>query len=406
MPRPPKPKPAAPIPILDLSPEIDALRPALDAAFDRVLRSGHFILGPEVEAFEREAAALLGVPHAIGLNSGTDALVIGLRALGVDAGDEVITSPFSFFATAEAISAIGAVPVFVDVDEATFNLDVALVEAALTPRTRALIPVHLYGRATPMAPLLELAERHNLVVLEDCAQSFGATVDARQTGTLGHAGAYSFFPSKNLGAFGDAGMLATHDDAVAEAARMLRAHGAKKKYHNETLGYNSRLDALQAALLRVKLPHVTAWNLARHAAAERYNRLLDGTPGLVTPEAPEGHVFHQYTVRILDGQRDAVQAALADAGIQTMVYYPVPQDQLPVYEGLYAPCPVSARLADEVLSLPLWPSIAPATQARVAEALMKALGHTPGEAVRSAKRGRTARVPLAEEAITDAAEVA
>jgi dTDP-4-amino-4,6-dideoxygalactose transaminase len=392
MPRPPRPKPPAPIPVLDLSPEVEALLPELQEAFTRVLRSGSFILGPEVEAFEEEVAAFLGVPYAVGLNSGTDALVIGLRALGVDAGDEVITSPFSFFATAEAISSIGAVPVFVDIDEATFNLDPALVEAAVSPRTRAIIPVHLYGRPAPMGALLAMAERYHLMVLEDCAQSFGATLDGRQTGTLGQAGAFSFFPSKNLGAFGDAGMLVTGNAAVAEAARMLRAHGARKKYHNEVLGYNSRLDALQAALLRVKLPHVAAWNEARRTVATRYRAMLAELPGVVAPEVSEGHVFHQYTVRILEERRDDVQAALAAQGISTMVYYPIPQDQLPVYKGRYAPCPVSARLAGEVLSLPIWPTISEATQARVVEALMKALGHKPSASLRKAGRARASRV--------------
>jgi len=208
------------------------------------------------------------------------------------------------------------------------------------------------------------------------------------TGTIGQAGAFSFFPSKNLGAFGDAGLLATNDDAVAESARMLRAHGSRRKYYNEVIGYNSRLDALQAALLRVKLPHVPAWNEGRRAAASRYNRLLEDVSGVVAPEVSEGHVFHQYTVRLLNERRDAVQAALADAGIGTMVYYPVPQDQLRVYEGIYAPCPVSARLAGEVLSLPIWPTIAEATQARVVETLVKALGYRPSGAVRKARKSR------------------
>lgn len=381
------------IPVLDLAPEIDALWPELSAAFERVMRSGTFILGPEAEAFEREVAGYLGVAHAVGVNSGTDALVLALRALGIGPGDEVITTPFSFFATAESISTVGATPVFADVDEATFNLDPAAVEAAITVRTRAIMPVHLYGRPAPMTRLVEIAERHGLALVEDCAQSFGARyagdcagchgaqcdaeirarLAGRQTGTMGAVGAFSFFPSKNLGAFGDAGLLATDDARIAADARMLRAHGSRRKYHNETLGYNTRLDALQAALLRVKLPHVDGWNAGRRAAAMRYSALLTGIEGLVAPEVSEGHVFHQYTVRIPGGRRDAVQAALAVEGIATMVYYPVPQDVLPVYADRYTPQPVSARLATEVLSLPIWPTIPESTHARVAEALRNAL---------------------------------
>src|SRR5690554_750531 len=319
------------IPILDLGPEIEQLWDELSAAFQRVMRSGQFIGGPEVQAFEREVADYLGVKHAVGVNSGTDALVIGLRALGVGAGDEVITTPFSFFATAESISNVGATPVFVDVDERTFNIDPGLIEAAITPRTKAILPVHLYGRPAEMDAILAVAERHGLKVIEDCAQSFGARYrGTRQTGTMGHVGAYSFFPSKNLGAFGDGGLVATDDDHIAEQARMLRAHGSKRKYHNEVLGYNSRLDALQAAFLRVKLPHVDAWNEGRRATARRYGELLADVPGVVTPEIVDGHVFHQYTVRLLGNDRDQVQKRLSDAGIGTMVYYPVPQDRLPV----------------------------------------------------------------------------
>lgn len=364
------------LPILDLSPDIDALWPELQAAFERVLRSGTFIGGPEVEAFEAEAAAWLGATHAVGLNSGTDALVIALRALGIGPGDEVVTTPFSFFATAEAISNVGATPVFVDVDEATMNLDLARLDEAITPRTKAVMPVHLFGRPLDMDALGAAAVRHGLVVVEDCAQSFGADWKGRQTGTFGAAGCFSFFPSKNLGAFGDAGMLVTDDAALADTARMLRAHGSRKKYHNEALGYNSRLDALQAAFLRAKLPHVAEANAGRRAAARRYDALLDGVDGLMRPEIVDGHVFHQYTVRILNGRRDAVQDALAQGGIGTMVYYPVPQDRLPVYDGRLGDrprCPVSDRLAAEVLSLPIWPTIDEAQQAEVAEALRRAL---------------------------------
>lgn len=372
-----------PVPVLDLAPEIAALRPALDAAFARVLDAGTFILGAEVEAFERECAAFLGVKHAVGVANGTDALVIALRALGVGPGDEVITTPFSFFATAESISAIGARPVFVDIDAATMNLDVAKVEAAITPRTRAILPVHLFGRMADMTPLMDLARRRGLVVLEDVAQAMGATdADGRKAGAIGHASAFSFFPSKTLGGFGDGGLVATNDAAVADAVRMLRAHGSRVKYRNEVVGYNSRLDTLQAALLRVKLPHLAAALAARRDAARRYNDLLAGIDGLVVPEIGDGHAVHQYTVRITgaapDGgaRRDAVQQALRDAGIDTMVYYPVPIDMLPVYAGQSVPAPISARVAGEVLSLPIWPSISPAVQARVAAALKAALEST------------------------------
>lgn len=368
------------IPILDLGPEHDALWPDLQAAFERVVRSGVFIGGPEVVAFEAEAAEWLGARHAVGLNSGTDALVIALRALGVGPGDEVATSPFSFFATAEAVSSVGATPVFVDVDERTFNLDAALLEGAFTERTRALMPVHLYGGPADIDAVMDVARRHGLAVVEDCAQSFGAAFPSasrfagRQTGTVGALGCFSFFPSKNLGALGDAGMLTTDDDALADAARMLRAHGGRRKYHNETVGYNSRLDALQAALLRVKLPHVRAANAGRRAAAERYDALLADLDGVVRPEIVEGHVFHQYTVRVLGERRDAVHDALAAEGIQTMVYYPVPIHRLPVYAGAGFPAfPVAERLAGEVLSLPMGPAIAPDTQERVAGALRRAV---------------------------------
>ena len=387
------------IPILDLAPQHDALWPEMAAAFERVTRSGVFIGGTEVEAFEREAAQFLGVGHAVGLNSGTDALVIALRALGIGPGDEVVTSPFSFFATAEAVSLLGATPVFADVDEATFMLDPDAVEAVMTERTRAVLPVHLYGGVAQLSRLAAVAERSGAALVEDCAQSFGAVYagdcagcggahcDAghraafagRQTGTLGAAGCYSFFPSKNLGALGDAGLVATDDERLATEARRLRAHGGLRKYHNETVGYNSRLDALQAALLRVKLPHVAAANAGRRAAAERYGELLAGVEGVVAPAVTPGHVFHQYTVRIPGGRgsgqrRDAVHDALAAAGIQTMVYYPVPIHRLPVYAASgYPSFPVAERLAGEVLSLPIGPQIPEADQVRVVDALTAAL---------------------------------
>ncbi len=363
------------IPVLDLAPEIDALWDELQAALGRVLRSGQFILGPEVKAFEDEVAAYLGVRHAIGVNSGTDALVIALRAAGIRCGDEVITSPFTFIATAEAASLIGATPVFVDIDPATFNLDPRQVARRITPRTRAIIPVHLYGQAADMDPIMELAVRHELRVVEDVAQAFGGRYRGRMLGTIGLAGAFSFFPSKNLGAFGDAGLIATNDDQLAETARMLRAHGSRRKYYNEILGYNSRLDALQAAILRVKLPHIEESIAGRRRAAEYYTRRLAEIPGVTPPpEAPYAtHVYHQYTVRIAAGRRDAVQARLTERGIGTMVYYPVPVHQLPVYADRPYDLPNARQAADEVLSLPIWPQIAPSTQDAVIQALRDAM---------------------------------
>ncbi|WP_243028290.1 DegT/DnrJ/EryC1/StrS family aminotransferase [Thermus albus] len=361
------------IPILDLTPEVEELWDHLMAAITRVLRSGQFILGPEVEAFEREVAEYLGVRHAIGVNSGTDALVIGLRALGIGPGDEVITTPFTFFATAEAISLVGATPVFVDIDPKTFNINPELIPAAITPRTKAILPVHLYGCPADMDPILALAEEHGLKVLEDSAQAFGATYRGRKVGTLGHAGAFSFFPSKNLGAYGDGGLLVTNDDGVAEVARMLRAHGSRRKYHNEMVGYNSRLDALQAAILRVKLPHVDRWNAQRREVASRYNQLLAGIPGVVVPEISEGHVFHQYTVRILGGRRDEVQKALAEAGIGTMVYYPVPLHLLPVYGYPEGILPMAEGAAKEALSMPMFPNLSPGLLAKVVQHIKELL---------------------------------
>ena len=372
-----------PIPVLDLGPEHAAIRDELREAVDDVLRSDRYVLGPTVEAFEADVAAYLGVRHAVGLNSGTDALLIGLRALGVGPGDEVVTTPFTFFATAEAISLAGATPVFADIEAESFNLDPARVASALGPRTRAIVPVHLFGRPADLASIASLADRHDLRVLEDCAQSIGATLrgsdgSPRSTGSLGDAGAFSFYPTKNLGGFGDGGLLTTNDDQVADTARMLRSHGERHRYHNEMLGYNSRLDALQAALLAVKLKRLDEYNRGRRAAAERYDTLLSGLRDaghVTTPAVSEGHVFHQYTIRIHDGRRDEARARLQEAGVGTMIYYPVPCHRLPVYAETYrdVELPVAEVAAAEVLSLPLWPSIQPVVQERVARELAAAL---------------------------------
>jgi len=347
------------IPILDLQPQIQTHWEAFNAAFQRVMRSGQFILGPEEKAFEQECAAYLGVKHAIGLNSGTDALYIALRALGIGPGDEVITTPFTFFATAEAISHVGATPVFVDIEEHSFNINPDLIEAAITPRTKAIIPVHLFGRPCDMDRIQAIASKHGLKVVEDCAQSFGATWKGRKTGSMGAFGCYSFFPTKNLSAFGDGGMMTTDDDDLAATARMLRVHGSRKKYFNEVVGYNSRLDELQAAMLRVKLPHIDSWNEARRQVAIRYRDLFQGRDHIVAPEVVDGHVFHQYTIRVKGLDRGAFQSKLTEQGIGTMVYYPVPCHKLKLYQGSHAlvSCPVAEQAAAEVLSLPIWPEL-------------------------------------------------
>lgn len=336
---------------------------------NRVLEHGQFILGPEVTEFEEKAADYIGVKHAIGVNSGTDALVIALRAAGVEPGDEVLTTSFSFFATAESISNIGARPVFVDIDETTFNLKPSNVDQSVTENTKAILPVHLFGRPAEMDAIMEIAGAHDLMVVEDCAQSFGATVDGQQTGSIGHTGAFSFFPTKNLGGFGDGGMITTDDDRIDELCRKLRAHGSLKKYHNEILGYNSRLDTLQAALLLVKLNHVDELNRQRKTIAGRYHEALKGLPGITVPEPADGHVFHQYTIRVKEGKRDEVRAALKERGIGSAIYYPVPQHQLPVYSDQDWDLPVTETLAEEVLSLPIFPGLSNNRQQAVIEAL-------------------------------------
>lgn len=364
------------IPALDLTPEIDLLWNEIQSAIADVVRSGQFVLGPQVRAFEDEVAGILGVKHAIACNSGTDALVIGLRSLDIGAGDEVITTPFTFYATAEAISLIGATPVFVDIDPRTLNIDPQKIDDAVTPRTRAILPVHLFGHAADMDSILQIARRYGLEVLEDVAQAFGGRCRGRLLGTMGQAGAFSFYPTKNLGAFGDAGMLTTNDDDVARDARMLRTHGGEHRDQNEMIGYNSRLDEIQAAILRVKLPYVESWNRERRRAAETYDRLLSDVPGVRTPlvEDYAEHVFNQFTVRITARDRDAVQQSLADAGIGTAVYYSVPVHRLPVYCDQAVELPASEAAAREVLSLPIGPFLSNNAIARVAEVLRNTCG--------------------------------
>ncbi len=370
--------------MLDLRPEIEQLQPELLAAVDRVMRSGRFILGPEVEAFEREICRYLGVGHAVALHSGTDALVIGLRALDIRPGDEVITTSFSFFATAEAISHVGARPVFADIDPKTFNLDPASVEARLSGKTRAILPVHLFGHPASTKELARLAEHHEVPVLEDAAQAIGAKYAGEKVGTLGTAAAFSFYPSKNLGAFGDAGLLATRGTDLADVAKSLREstagvgpfvqHGTSGAYSHDRLGYNSRLDEVQAAILRVKLPHLDTWNIARRHVADTYRKHLASADVATPAELPPAHhVYHQYTLRIHSNRRDAVREQLAAEGISSVIYYPVPLHRMSVYETSDVSLPESERAATEVLSLPIWPSLDTPSIERIAHILKKAL---------------------------------
>ncbi len=349
------------IPLLDLTRQYRDLQPQIDAAISLVLQQGLFINGPNVAAFEMELASYVGARHGVGLNSGTDALYLALRALDIGPGDEVITTPFSFAATSEAIAAAGASPVFADIDAASFNLDPSAVRAALTPRTRAIVPVHLYGRPAAMGQLCEIARSAGVAIVEDCAQAIGARFGGWQIGSLGTIGAFSFFPSKNLGAYGDGGMIVTNDASLAERVRRLRAHGAAEKYHHDELGVNSRLDEIQAAILRVKLPHLEQWNRRRQAIAARYAKAFDGLPLVTAPDvnAAPGHVYHQFTIRVT-AERDRLAGALFEAGVRTAVYYPVPlhlqraHAQLGLRRGNF---PKAERAAREVLSLPIFPEL-------------------------------------------------
>jgi dTDP-4-amino-4,6-dideoxygalactose transaminase len=365
----------AKIPMVDLSEQTERLWPELEKAVLGVLRSGRFILGPNVEAFEREAAEFLGVKHAIGVGSGTDALVLGLRALGIGPGDEVIVPSFTFFATAESVSLVGATPVFAEIDPVSFCLDPAAARAALTPRTRAIVPVHLFGHPADMTALRALAREKGLLLLEDAAQAFGAVHAGTRIGGLGEAAAFSFFPSKNLGAFGEAGLVGTNDARIADSIRSLRAHGSRQRYVNTEIGYNARLDEIQASLLRVKLPHVARWNDERRRVASEYTAALGGIAGVVPPNVSAGntHVFHQYTLRISDGRRDAVAKSLDAAGVSTQVYYPIPIHQLPVYADRKVALPVTEKAASDVLSLPIFPELSSAQAVEIARLVRAAL---------------------------------
>jgi dTDP-4-amino-4,6-dideoxygalactose transaminase len=359
-----------PIPLLDLEAQNAPIRAAIEIAIQGVVRSNQFIMGPEVAAFEREVARTIGVEHAIGVSSGTDALLVALMALDVGPGDEVITTPFSFFATAGVIHRAGAKPVFVDVEPATFNLDPEQVAAKVTERTKAILPVHLFGQPCDVDAIREAAP--GVPIVEDAAQAIGARTDRGPIGGLGELGCFSFFPSKNLGGFGDGGLVTTNDAALAEKVRRLRVHGSHPKYFHAMVGGNFRLDALQAAVLRVKLPHLAGWTAARRANAERYDRLFAeaAAPVMTPPRVMEGHVYNQYTIRC--ERRDALAEHLGKQKIGHAIYYPLPLH----LQGCFAHLghregdfPVSEQASREVLSLPIYPEMGEARQRRVVAAV-------------------------------------
>lgn len=365
------------VPLLDLNRQNLTLHAELSAAFDRVLRSGHFIQGPEVEALERECAAFLGAKHAIAVSSGTDAILVALMALGIGPGDEVICPSFTFFATAGCIARVGATPVFADIDPITFNLDPENAARRITARTKAIIPVHLFGQSADMDAIVALAQQHRLAVIEDAAQALGARHRGRACGTIGDAGTFSFFPSKNLGGFGDGGLVATNRDDLAERVSLLRTHGAKPKYYNKFVGGNFRLDALQCALLRVKLPHLPAYAAARQANAAFYQKELAGLTSdgrIVLPTArPEcDHIWNQFTLRVPGpGRRDALKQHLSTRGIGTEIYYPLPLHRQECFAHLPSvSLPVAERAAEEVISVPVFPELAATEVSEVVEAIL------------------------------------
>ncbi len=366
------------VPPLDLSRQYAQIGDEIAAAVQKVLASGAYIGGPAVKTFEQEFANYIGVSDCVGCNSGTDALILALRALKIGPGDEVITTPFTFFASAETISAVGATPVFVDIDPETFNMNVDRLEAAITEKTKAIMPVHIFGQPMDMTRLMDIATRHNLAVIEDCAQSVGAQWQSQKVGSIGHIGCFSFYPTKNLGACGDGGAVTTNDPALAAAMRMLKEHGQSSRYFYEEIGYNSRLDALQAVILSIKLRYLDSWNAQRREKAALYGEFLSRVPGVAVPkELPEAQgVWNQYTIRLTNSEdapnpsgnfRDSVRTKLQECGIGSMVYYPLPLHLQPVYTSLgyvAGQLPQAEQVCREVLSLPMFPELSRDQQER------------------------------------------
>lgn len=383
------------IPPFNLTHQYKLLSDEVGAAVLEVLASGGYIGGPAVQQFEQAFASYIGTTDCIGCNSGTDALYLALRACNIGPGDEVITTPFTFVATAETISAVGATSVFVDIEPDTFNLDLNQVEAAITPRTKAVIPVHLFGRPVDMTRLMALAQTHHLWVIEDCAQATGATWAGQKVGSIGHVGCFSFYPTKNLGACGDGGAITTNDATLAAKLRMLRDHGQQQRYRYEAIGVNSRLDAIQATILHIKLRYLDRWNAQRQAIADRYHQLLSPLPGIALPSAPNGGTssWNQYTIRVLpraeqpldqsldtEPIRDRVRQQLQQQGVGSMIYYPIPLHLQPAYATLgytVGQLPVAEAVANQVLSLPMFPELSAMEQEQVAYALKEslAIGH-------------------------------
>jgi len=368
-------KPPSGVPLLDLQAQYRPLRAEILAAIERVCDSQRFIMGPEITALESEMASMLGIRHAVAVSSGTDALLLALMALDIKAGDEVVTPTYSFFATAGAVARLGARPVFVDIDEATFNVDPGKLAAAISPRTKAIIPVHLFGQSADMEAVLDIAGRAGVAVVEDAAQAIGATYKSQPVGGLGAFGCFSFFPSKNLGAFGDAGLLTTNDDALAKKARLLRTHGMEPRYYHHLVGANFRMDALQAAILRVKAPHLAGWTERRRANAARY-RTLFAEAGVLdrltlpSEAADRHHIYNQFVIRT--GDRDALKQHLENAGVGTEIYYPVPFHLQPCFSYLgHRPgeFPVAEQAANESLAIPIYSELTAAQQETVVGAV-------------------------------------
>jgi dTDP-4-amino-4,6-dideoxygalactose transaminase len=364
------------IPFVDLKTQYRQLKPQIDAAVQSVMERGAYIMGQEHAEFEQAFAAYIGAKHCLGVSTGTDALELAIRACGIGPGDEVITVPNTFIATTEAITHAGAQLRWVEIDPRTYTMDPARIEAAITPHTKAILPVHLYGQPADMEPIMAIARRHGLKVIEDCAQAHGAKYRGQRVGTFGEAACFSFYPGKNLGAYGDGGAIVTNHDEIAEHIKLLRNHGQREKYVHALEGYCTRLDNLQAAVLLVKLPHLDDWNACRRQAAATYTRLLQDVPGVVTPyNQPDVEpVYHLYVVQV--PARDQIQAALKANGIETGIHYPIPLHQQPAYAYLgHQPSdfPISAELGPKILSLPMFPEITDGQIQAVVQALRQAL---------------------------------